>query len=199
MPKKKDTTKPNYLNNDAKLLKLDLMTKFYNKEENLRKMIDFVKLNKDQALRRLEWLCNNYSKKNNIIHRISTTKEINIFLDYKACLDSYKKRKFDPYKRWNDGYGTFEIPINFPDIPTLKKFETTVGQLNFFRWCIKNKILEYLKNNELAIKNDLKESTPKSYNAPVTLKKPRKKRVTLSVSATKSCIKNPSSNKMVKF
>lgn len=210
MPKKKDPTKINSLNSDAKLLKLDLLTKFYNKEDNMRKIVQVLKLSKDHALRVLEWFCNNYTKKNNIIYKVSPTKEINVYLDYKACLDSYSKKKFDPYKRLYEGYGTFELPVNLPDIPNLKSFETTVAQLNFFRWCIKNKILEYVKDNMENIRKDMNLVLKKNYGTSSTSKqkdetrdtkepKPRKKRTQLSVSAIEGAIKNPSKNKMVKF
>jgi hypothetical protein len=203
MPKKADITKLNYLNSDSKLLKLDLMTNFYNKPENLRKIIDVVVFNKDHALRVLEWFCNNYTKKNNIIYKVTPTKEINVYLDYKACLDSYSKKKFDPYKRLYEGYGTFEINVNIPEIPTLKKFETTVAQLNFFRWCIKNKILDYVKTNMETIRNDmnviLKKNYPKEPKEKKEVKKTRKKRTALSVSATLGSIKNPSNNKTIRF
>lgn len=198
MPKKKDTTKLNYLNGDAKLLKSDLMTKFYNKQENIRKLVDVLKLNKDHALRVLEWFCNNYTKKHNIIYKVTPTREINVYLDYKACLDSYSKKKFDPYKRMYDGYGIFNIPIDLQDIPSIKTLETTVAQLNFFRWCIKNKILDYVKDNMVNIRNDMNITLKTNYIKPKETKE-RKKRTTLSVSAIRGAIKNPSKNTMVNF
>lgn len=208
MPKKVDATKINSLNSDAKLLKLDLLTKFYNKQDNIRKVVQVLKLSKDHALRVLEWFCNNYTKKNNIIYKVSPTKEINVYLDYKACLDSYSKKKFDPYKRLYEGYGTFEFPVNLPDIPNLKSFETTVAQLNFFRWCIKNKILEYVKENMESIRKDMNLVLKKNYAKTnkqqntgngISNEKTRKKRTQLSVSAIEGAIKNPSKNKIVKF
>jgi hypothetical protein len=168
----------------------------------MRKIVEVLKLNKDHALRVLEWFCNNYTKKNNIIYKVSPTKEINVYLDYKACLDSYSKKKFDPYKRLYEGYGTFDLPVNLPDIPNLKSFETTVAQLNFFRWCIKNKILDYVKDNMEDIRKDMNLVLKKNYFKDTKdLKdlKPRKKRTQLSISAIEGAIKNPSKNKMVKF
>ena len=196
-------------NNKAELLKKSLMI-FYKSKDNIYKISNVIEKQTDYSLRVIEWFCNNYTKKNNIIYKVSPTKEINVYLDYKACLDSYSKKKFDPYKRLYEGYGTFELPVNLPDIPNLKSFETTVAQLNFFRWCIKNKILEYVKDNMENIRKDMNLVLKKNYGTSSTSKqkdetrdtkepKPRKKRTQLSVSAIEGAIKNPSKNKMVKF
>lgn len=218
MPKKVvSKCKVNVMNNDAKLLKLDLFSKFYNNKDNLKKVIDIVRHDTDHSLRILEWFCSNYSKKYNIVYKITPTKEINVWLDYKACLDSYTKKKFDPFKRDHDGYAKFEVSVNYPDLPLLKKWETTVGQLNFFRWCIKNKILDYVLKNLKKIKDDMNQVTLKNYpdktkttkkikKISTALKeinsntvKTRKKRVSLSSAATRTCIKNPSVIKVLKF
>ena len=33
--------------------------------------------------------------------------------------------------------------------------ETTIGQLNFFKWAIENKVIDYIENNYAAIENDM--------------------------------------------
>lgn len=203
MPKKKTTltdAQRTYLNNDAKLLKLHLFSKFYNNTENLLKVINIVKHNTVHSLRVLEWFCNNYSKKNNIIIKVSPTREINVYLEYKANIDSYTKEKFDPFNRDNKGYGKIDIPI--PDAPsTMKKFETTVAQLNFFRWIIKNKVLDYIEKYMQKIKDDMNSTTLKAKQIKVKDPLKPKKRTALSVSATRSLVKNPSnsSSSKVKF
>lgn len=68
-----------------------------------------------------------------------------------------------------------------------------MGQLNFFRWCITNKVLEYVQKHIKDIKDDM----IKSVNYTKTTKKPtpslspqqvsRKKRQPLS--ATRTCVK----------
>lgn len=200
MPKKKanpDDEKRNYLNNDAKLLKLNLFTTFYKNTDNIQKVIDITRHNTVHSLRVIEWFCNNYSKKRNIIIKVSPVKEINVYLDYKANIDSYDKKKFDPFNRNNVGYGKVLVPV--PGKPNDKKFETTVAQLNFFRWIIKNNILDYIEKNIKKIKHDMNENSAgktKTVKAPA---EPKKKRTILSVSATKSLIKNPSSDTKVKF
>ena len=47
--------------------------------------------------------------------------------------------QFDPFRR----HSRVTIPCKFAEN---NKLETTVAQLNFFKWAIENKVLEYLEN-----------------------------------------------------
>jgi phage antirepressor YoqD-like protein len=86
--------------------------------------------------------------------------------------------------------------------------ETTIGQLNFFKWAIENHILEYIKNNYDAIEKDMNNRNSTSKNrsnvstdtddSSVDNTKTRKKREELSVSACK-CIKKETVKIVVKF
>lgn len=93
---------------------------------------------------------------------------------------SYKKKRFDPFCRWE------RIIIPYQNNT---KIQTTIGQLNFFEWCLKNKIIEHIETHVDEIEKDMnkrnslskpKKSTGQSSN------KTRKKRQELSVSAIKS-------------
>ena len=66
-------------------------------------------------------------------------------MSYKSQLKSYSKKKFDPFCR--------KERINF-DCKNYK-IETTLGQLNFFKWALDNMILEYIKENYNHIENDM--------------------------------------------
>ena len=33
--------------------------------------------------------------------------------------------------------------------------QTTLGQLNFFRWALENKVIDYIENNSVNINNDM--------------------------------------------
>ena len=60
---------------------------------------------------------------------------IHVHESYKAQLKAYSKRQFDPFCRRDR--------IHFYYTPT-EKVETTVGQLNFFRWAIENHVVDYV-------------------------------------------------------
>jgi len=176
--------------NRAELLKKPLL-KFYKNKENMDKFVNVLERKTDYSLRVIEWFCNNYSKKYDIIYKTSNNKEINVYLSYKSQLNSYQKKQFDPFKRKHEGFETFELKHGKD-----KKITTTVGQLNFFRWCIMNDVLEYIEKHIKHIKEDM-DKTVKYYNPSQQKKKQtieskpvsRKKRQPLSVSATKNFIK----------
>ena len=66
--------------------------------------------------------------------------------------------------------------------------ETTIGQLNFFKWALENKVIDYIEENYEIIEQDMnnRNSTSKRKETIVDNSKTRKKREELSVSATKS-------------
>jgi hypothetical protein len=83
--------------------------------------------------------------------------------------------------------------------------ETTIGQLNFFKWAIENRIIDYITENYVAIEQDMNQrnSTSKrrsgDANSSTTMNAgTRKKREELSVSACK-CIKKETVQIVVKF
>jgi hypothetical protein len=92
--------------------------------------------------------------------------------------------------------------------------ETTIGQLNFFKWAIENKIVEFIESNYNDIEKDMngrnttsKRRSPNSAdgdsednetNGTTDNTKTRKKREELSVSACK-CIKKETVKIIVKF
>lgn len=173
-------------NNRAELLKKPLLL-FYSKKSNIEQFADVIEKRTPYSLRVIEWFCNNYSKKYDIIYKTKDKKDFNVYLSYKAQLDSYQKKQFDPFKRKHEGFETFEIKYN-----KNKTIYTTVGQLNFFRWCILNGIFDYIKEHLVEIKKDMvnsihysSHSNSKDKTKPVI----RKKRQPLSVSATRTCIK----------
>jgi hypothetical protein len=133
------------------LMKNALLNKFYKNPKNVNKVTDIVNRNTVYSRRILEWFCSNYAKRYNINYTLSNGENFNVFQSYKCQLNSYQKKQFDPFKRSHKGYGEFKF---FYD--KTKYFMTTVGQLNFFKWCIENKILEYIENNIAVIKTEMK-------------------------------------------
>ena len=67
-------------------------------------------------------------------------------------MKSYNKRFFDPFCRINKKNITNKIAFKYDDE---KYIVTTIGQLNFFRWAIRNKIIDYVINDLENINNDM--------------------------------------------
>ena len=94
-------------------------------------------------------------------------------------MKAYSKKRFDPFCRWD----RISIPYKLDTC-----IETTIGQLNFFKWALENKVVDYIEENYETIEKDMnnRNSTSKRKEVIVDNSKTRKKREELSVSATKS-------------
>lgn len=79
---------------------------------------------------------------------IHNLRKFNLYLDYRAQLQSYTKMFFDPFRRYS------RISFVLENEPLLS-IETTVGQLNFFRWALQNNVIEYIKNNITKIEESM--------------------------------------------
>ena len=144
--------------NDILLNKLLL---FYKNTEYFDKMISIINGTSKISLRIVDWFVTNYSKKNYcVIENAETNERFKVYNDYKLKLKAYSKKKFDPFCRWDR--------INVPYKDTMC-VQTTLGQLNFFKWTIENKILEYIENNYSTIENDmnLRNSSAKVKNTSI--------------------------------
>jgi hypothetical protein len=152
--------------------------------ENLDKMLKIITGESKISLRIVDWFATNYAKKNYTLYDLdetesNTERRFKVYLDYKLKLKAYSKRRFDPFCRWER--------INIP-YKEDKYIETTIGQLNFFKWALENKVIDYIEKNYDVIEKDMnnRNSTSKRKENIVENTKTRKKREELSVSATKS-------------
>jgi len=163
-------------------LLLNNLMEFYKKDENLSRMLKIITGDSKISLRIVDWFATNFAKKNYTLYTITDTNNCNIrfkvYFDYKLKLKAYSKKRFDPFCRWD------RISIPYKNGTFI---ETTIGQLNFFKWAIENKVIDYIEENYETIENDMnnRNSTSKKKEIDVNTKT-RKKREELSVSATKS-------------
>jgi len=204
----------NSLNTQNDLLMQNLM-EFYKKSENMEHFLSIVNGDTHISLRIIDWFVTNYAKKYFTIYEIPAfnhegTIRFKVYNDYKLKLKAYSKRRFDPFCRWE----RIQLPCDSLANTTI---ETTIGQLNFFKWAIEHHILEYIRENYDDIENDmnLRNTTSKHRNTTETStdssttissldndinsnSKTRKKREELSISACK-CIKKETVKILVKF
>ena len=159
---------------------------FYNTKENdnLDKMLRIITGESKISLRIVDWFATNYAKKYYTLYTIEQTvdnivRRFKVYDDYKLKLKAYSKRRFDPFCRWD------RISIPYKDD---KCIETTIGQLNFFKWALENKVIHYIEENYETIEKDMnaRNSTSKRKENLSENAKTRKKREELSISATKS-------------
>ena len=164
-------------------LLLNKLLDFYKDDDNLNRMLKIITGESKISLRIVDWFATNYAKKNYTLYQLTNQYGENIrfkvYFDYKLNLDAYSKKKFDPFCRWE----RISIPCKNGTF-----IETTIGQLNFFKWAIENKVIEYIEENYDVIEKDMnsRNSTSKRKEALTDNTKTRKKREELSVSAIKS-------------
>ena len=163
---------------------------FYNKDGRIDTMLRVINGESKISLRIVDWFVTNYAKEKYIVYQLENDKRIKVYDSYKLNLRAYSKKRFDPFCRWE------RITIPYKED---KHIQTTIGQLNFFKWAIENKIIEYIDENYESIEKDMnnRNSTSKKNNINVD-NKTRKKREELSIHAVKS-VKKESVDIIVKF
>lgn len=116
------------------------VNEFYSEPENSEHLVNILEKKGGISLRNIEWFITNYSKKTNLSYTAKNGKTFTVHCAYKSSLDGYSKKLFDPFCRAEKF--KFQIPN------TKVVVNTTVAQLNFIRWCIKNNIIKYLSENK---------------------------------------------------
>lgn len=145
--------------NDLLLNKLMI---FYNKDNNLEKMLEIINGNSKISLRIVDWFATNYSKKNYIVYDIEKDgkqERFKVYNDYKLKLKAYSKKRFDPFCRWE------RITIPYKHNTCI---QTTIGQLNFFKWTLENSIIHYIENNYESIEKDMNKTSNKVKNYSIS-------------------------------
>ena len=153
-------------------LLLKNLLKYYEEEPTLNKMLNIINGESSISLRIVDWFVTNYAKKNFTVYNIvknDNNIRFKVYFDYKLKLKAYSKKRFDPFCRWD------RITIPYKDD---KVIQTTIGQLNFFKWAIENDVIKYIENNYTTIENDMnnRNSTSKKNKESYSNNKTRKKR-----------------------
>ena len=187
-------------------LLLSKLMEFYEGTDYLDKMLDIINGKSRISLRIIDWFSTNYAKKYFTVYDLEKNNEtirFKVYADYKRRLDGYSKRRFDPFCRWE------RITIPYKENTSV---QTTIGQLNFFKWAIENKVIDYIEENFKHIETDMNQrnSTAKRRGSAknekekekgvkgIKANKTRKKREELSISAAKT-IKKEDIEIVIKF
>lgn len=115
---------------------LHSVEEFYSQGTHAECLKDILEKRNGISLRNLEWFITNYSKKTNLSYTTTNGKRFTVHCAYKSSLDGYSKKLFDPFCR------TEKIEFQIPNTETT--IHTTVAQLNFIKWCIKNNVIKYI-------------------------------------------------------
>ena len=142
----------------ARTLLMVSLSRFYALPANMAKALPYVTGSSPISLRLIDWFVTNYAKTRNIVLARAEPAgggggvgHFNVYLSYRAQLKAYSKQQFDPFRR-RDRISFFYQPD--------RSFETTIGQLNFFRWMLQNQVLEYVTEHAAEIEKDMLASSP---------------------------------------
>lgn len=183
-------------------LLMNTLLEFYSDSQHIRTMMNVINGETRISLRIVDWFVTNFAKKNFTVYEnpivkngVSSMTRFKVYNEYKLKLKAYSKKRFDPFCRWE----RVTIPYN-----TNQCMETTIGQLNFFKWAIENRIIDHIEENFSDIEHDMnscnstaKRRTPTEISGDNNTKT-RKKREELSISACK-CIKKETVKIIVTF
>jgi hypothetical protein len=126
----------------------------------------------------LDWFNVNYAQEYGteyIIRRCNTDRLFYVWHAYTAALYGYGKALFDPFARGSKKGHT--VAINNGEVT----INTTLCQLNYFMWAIKNGVIDYVKTHVDAIYDDMIKRSNRGGKKHVGEKKKK-----LSVSASKT-------------
>jgi len=186
------------LNTQNDLL-LNKLLQFYNVNDNLDKALNIINGKSTISLRIVDWFATNFSKENYTqypVYKNGTMERFKVYNDYKLNLKAYSKKRFDPFCRWD------RITIPYKNDTHI---QTTIGQLNFFKWALENSVVQYIEDNYKIIDDDMNtrnsntkskkfsinstssDETVSSSDTTITnnFNKTRKKREELSFNASK--------------
>jgi hypothetical protein len=123
-----------------------IIDKYY-KTLDIKKVLTFIDIVEKRgkvSLRLIDWFVTKYSYKYKV--RLDNNENdqdvgagFNIYISYKAQLQSYKKRYFDPFRRKKRLKFKY-----FFDKEKKVSLCTTIAQLNFFKWAFTNNIVDYV-------------------------------------------------------
>ena len=168
---------------------------FYKDTEYLDEMLNIINGESNISLRIVDWFATNFAKNYYTVYDLDKngiSQRFKVYNDYKLKLKAYSKRRFDPFCRWER--------ITFP-YKNGTSIQTTIGQLNFFKWAIENKVIDYIRENYDTISSDQESrssTSRKKKQLSDNTSKTRKKRQELSILASKS-IKKEDVEIVVKF
>ena len=177
----------------SQYLLLESLSEFYDHPYYQSELVNIIDGTKGISLRSIDWFITNYSKKNNNFYLtyerdgLPTMSEedsvfrgnMNVHQSYKSQLKSYSKKTFDPFCRRDRIL--FKMGNN--------EVETTIGQLNFFRWALENLVVEYICQNKEIIEKDMNKCLKKIKEKSQNKTGVRKPREELSLSATRGLSK----------
>ena len=119
-------------------LVISSLQRFYSTYPDISKVLTYLHGDAPLSLRIIDWFVTKYSRTCFVRYPLHG-QEFLVYLSYKGQLKAYSKQYFDPNCRRE------RIMFKIPGHDT---FMTTIGKLNFFRWALETKILDYIEDHQ---------------------------------------------------
>ena len=119
-------------------------------EKQIKKMVRIINNEDPISLRLLNWFAMKYSSTMESLEFVCADGSIELFdvkISYTARLDTHSKKFFDPFRRGK----RFDYQYDRAGMVV----ETTLCQLNFFRWLLLHGLLEYVEEHFDYLKNKM--------------------------------------------
>lgn len=155
------------------------LKRFYESPQRLAELTAALRGPSRVSLRVLDWLVTNYAKRVNVVYTSPVTgSAFNMYMAYRSQLKGYRKAEFDPFCRrqrimWVDSKG--------------QEFETTIGQLTFFRWALTTGVIDYCRQHAKQIESDMLKVQAKRQDEQTRGVAKKTRRKELSRAAVKGC------------
>ena len=150
---------------DTKIsLLLNSLLSYFDNKVNMDSLVEILQDRSLVSLRMIDWFVTKYARANGTQYEIDG-KTFIVYANYKSQLKAYSKRQMDPFCR--------------RDRIVLRKHNaelvTTIGQMNFFRWAIENRILKYIYDNYDSLEKEMKSDNKQTMSRKKTSAPPQKK------------------------
>lgn len=126
------------------------LCKFYRDPQHMERIMPIIEGNSEISLRLIDYFVTGYVRRHNtcvpMVLPNGMPSQLNVHLSYRAQLQAYSKQSFDCFRRRE------RILFCYA---TDKSIETTIGQLNFFKWLLTHGILDYILAHRVDIECDM--------------------------------------------
>ena len=117
------------------------LSRYYSNSNAIQRILPIINGTSRISLRMIDWFVTTYAKQTPVVLMNSQEQHINVHVSYRTQLKSFSKQRFDPFRRRE------RIDFAYDKNNKNQIIETTIGQLNFFKWVLQIRLLDHIEAN----------------------------------------------------
>ncbi len=137
------------------------------------------------SIRMMDWFVTNYTKSHGIsiqfVNENGVNRTFSIHDEYEEALDGLGRKLFDPFRRGS------RVFIEIKNEKNMQIYETTVGQLSFWKWADTHGVLGYAHEHAEEIEKDMNQAHHRREVEKLN-SNGKRKRSSLSKRADENCV-----------